>query len=140
MENDPREAKMRHLEMIQAVVSRMAGKLFFLKGWSITLIAGTLALAAKDSNAIFIVLPYFPIFMFWGLDGYFLSQERLFRALYNEVRNKPDTEIDFSMDTSPYTVTSRNTWKGSVFSTTLCAFYIPLLLVVLAFTFVILPK
>jgi hypothetical protein len=37
--------------------------------------------------------------MFWGLDGYFLRQERLFRKLYDRHRTK-DSNIDFSMDTS----------------------------------------
>src|SRR3989344_411922 len=99
---DIREAKIRHLEMIQEIIKRMAGNLFYLKGWSITLIAGAFALAAKDSNSLYVLLPYFPLLMFWGLDAYFLSQERLFRQLYDYVRKKPDGSIDFSMDTSPF--------------------------------------
>ena len=31
--------------------------------------------------------------LFWGLDGYFLWQERLFRALYDHVRQLPESEI-----------------------------------------------
>ncbi len=33
------ENKRKHLEFIQAIISRMAGNLFFLRGWTITLIA-----------------------------------------------------------------------------------------------------
>ena len=40
--------KLKHLEFIQAAINRMAGNLFMLKGWSVTLIAALFALAAKD--------------------------------------------------------------------------------------------
>ena len=33
------EIKIRHLEMIQAVITRMASNSFMLKGWAVTLIA-----------------------------------------------------------------------------------------------------
>jgi hypothetical protein len=36
--------KEKHLELIQAVISRMAGNSFLLKGWSVTLAAALLAL------------------------------------------------------------------------------------------------
>jgi hypothetical protein len=44
------EKKLKHLEFIQGVISRMASNLFLLKGWTITLIAALFALAAKDSK------------------------------------------------------------------------------------------
>lgn len=132
---NPKEPKMRHLEMIQEIVKRMAGNLFFLKGWSVTLIAGTFALAAKEANENYLILAYFPLIMFWGLDGYFLSQERLFRALYEDVRKKLDTNIDFSMNTEPFKSAYRNTWFGAITSGTLASFYVPLLILVLLFTY-----
>jgi hypothetical protein len=58
------------------------------------------ALAAKDTKLVFIYLAYFPAISFWGLDGYFLHQERLFRALFDHVRALDKDEIDFSMNTS----------------------------------------
>ena len=50
MEQPPFSNKHKHLEFVQAAVNRMAGNLFLLKGWSITLIAALFALAAKDAN------------------------------------------------------------------------------------------
>lgn len=35
--------------------------------------------------------------MFWTLDAYYLAMERRFRSLYDEVRNREETAIDFSM-------------------------------------------
>ncbi|MCI3203857.1 hypothetical protein DBA20_02635 [Pandoraea capi] len=118
--------KHKHLEFIQASISRMSGNLFLLKGWSITLIAGLFALAAKDTNKSYIVIAYFPLFIFWMLDGYFLSRERRFRALYEDVRTRDEASIDFSMDTEPYRSGRRNSWLSAIFSRTLIVYYVGL--------------
>jgi len=122
------ENKRKHLEFIQNIISRMAGNLFFLRGWTITLIAALLALFAKGNNSNYII--YFLIvltFVFWILDGYFLSQERLYRDLYNHVRKLKEEEIDFSIDTSEYKKFKKNTLVYSMFSPTLLVFYLPLI-------------
>ena len=94
------ENKRSHLEMIQGIVNRLSQNSFLLKGWSVILVSALMTLAAKDSNLVFIFLAYFPALAFWFLDGYFLWQERLFRALYDHVRNLNEENIDFSMNTS----------------------------------------
>lgn len=127
------DAKLKHLEFIQGVINRMAGNSFLLKGWSVTLAAALFALSAKDANPKLIAIAYYPILVFWVLDGYFLSQERLFRSLYNKVRNTRETEIDFSMDTSEFNK-GRNTWAASALSITLLIFYGTVLLVMLFVT------
>jgi len=43
-------------------------------------------LSTKETNQDYILIAYFLILIFWILDGYFLSQERLFRDLYNQVK------------------------------------------------------
>lgn len=116
------EKKLKHLEIIQAVISRMANNSFLLKGWSVTLVAAIFALAAKDSNPLFLSVAYVPCVCFWILDGYFLRQERLFRKLYDGVRVKPDGEIDFSMDTTPYVDTVAS-WPKVMSSVTLRLFH-----------------
>lgn len=122
------ENKRKHLEFIQNIVSRMAGNLFFLRGWTITLIAALLALFIKGSNSSYII--YFLIVLtlvFWVLDGYFLSQERQFRDLYNYVRKLKEEEIDFSMDISEYKKLKKNSVIYAMFSGTLLVFYLPLI-------------
>ena len=96
------ENKIAHLDMIQAVITRMAGNSFLIKGWSVTLVAALFALAAANTNELFVYLAYFPAFMFWVLDAYFLRQERLFRKLYDHVRGAENDRIDFSMNTKPF--------------------------------------
>lgn len=116
------EAKIAHIQMIQGVINRMAGNSFLVKGWSVTLVAALFALAAVDSNRLFVYLAYFPSFSFWALDAYFLRQERLFRKLHDHVRALPPAEIDFSMDTRPFDADVHSQFKVG-FSTTLRLFH-----------------
>lgn len=131
------ENKRKHLEFIQAAISRMAGNLFFLRGWTITLIAALFALFVKGTDPDYIFVVYFPVIIFWILDGYFLSQERLFRALYDHVRKLDEKEIDFSMNTNEYKRDKKNSWICSMFSNTLLFFYLPLVGVMLLVTYLI---
>ena len=89
------EDKQKHLEFIQLVINRMASNSFILKGWNITLIVGLFALTLKDlSSSSYLYLAILPAFAFWGLDAYYLRQERLFRGLYNSVRKTKRKNID----------------------------------------------
>ena len=91
--------KIAHLQMIQAVIARMASNSFTLKGWSVVLVSALFALSAKDADTSFVHLAYLPAVVFWMLDGFFLHQEKLFRKLYDVVREQAEDAIDFSMDT-----------------------------------------
>ncbi|MFA5127243.1 MAG: hypothetical protein WC465_04595 [Patescibacteria group bacterium] len=125
------EKKLKHLEFIQNVISRMANNLFLLKGWVVTLVAALLALlASNNAGTQFIFIALVPIIIFWLLDGYFLSQERMYRDLYKDVAKKQEDQIDFSMDASKYN-TGRNRWLNCFFSKTLVIFYGLLLLLFL---------
>lgn len=118
------EKKLKHLEFIQQAINRMASNLFLLKGWTITLIAAMFALATRESRSLYFLLAYFPTLMFWLLDGYFLSQERRFRSLYDHVTKLDESAIDFSMDTQPFKETPRrNKWSHALFSSTLLIYY-----------------
>ena len=114
------ETKIAHLQMIQAAITRMAVNSFMVKGWTVTLVAALFALAAADANRRFVFVAYLPAVMFWVLDAYFLRQERLFRKLYDQVREAKDGAIDFSMNTHPFNVGT--TWSVA-WSRTLCLFH-----------------
>lgn len=122
------ENKIKHLEFIQGAINRMAGNLFFLRGWTITLIVALITLFINGPNHKYFFILYFLIIIFWILDGYFLSQERLFRSLYNHVRTIDEKEIDFSMNTDEYKKEKKNRWLNSMFSSTLIVFYLSLVL------------
>lgn len=135
------QSKMKHLEMIQGIINRMGSNSFSLKGWAVTLVAGIFALAAKDTDKMYFLIVYIPVIVFWGLDAYYLKQERLYRSLYSKVAKTQEDKIDFSMDTSLEEFkTDRNTWISCLFSPTQVCFYLPLALIcglVIIITFMI---
>lgn len=124
------DEKLKHLELIQGVINRLSTNSFLLKGWSVVLVSALFALAAPESRVAFVYLAYIPAIVFWGLDGYFLWQERLYRALYDDVRVRPETDIDFSMDTSGFKSGDDRSWASAVLSRTLLTFHSVLLLAV----------
>ncbi len=124
------EDKYKHLEFIQNIITRMSSNSFALKGWAVTLIAGIFALASKDADKLYFLVAYIPILIFWGLDSYYLLQERLFRSLYNKIRKLKNEEIDFDMNTSLDEFKSdKNTWASCLISKTELWFYFPLAIV-----------
>jgi len=116
------EKKLKHLEFIQAIITRMASNSFLLKGWGVILVSALFALASKDQSRYFIYLAYFPAIAFWILDGYFLWQERLFRKLYDGVRVMNEEDIDFSMNIASY-FREVDSWIKVMFSKTLIIFH-----------------
>ncbi len=120
--------KLKHLELIQTVINRLANSSFFLKGWTVIFVAAVLGFATKDSKPIYVWLAAIPAISFWGLDGFYLNQERLFRQLYDAVRKMDEDEIDFSMNTVPFK--QNMAWFKSTFSKTLVYFYVTILLVI----------
>ena len=81
MNNDLR---IKHLELIQTIISRMANNSFLIKGWTITISLAGFGLFANSNKTIFLFLILFSTIIFWILDAYYLRQERLFRKLYEE--------------------------------------------------------
>ena len=118
------EARFKHLEFIQGVINRLATDWFRMKGWAVVLVSVLLILLAWVGRFEFAYIGFVPVLVFWGLDGYFLWQERLFRDLYDHVRALDEADIDFSMDTGAF----KRTWLGATFSITLVPFYLALAL------------
>lgn len=121
------EKKMKHLEMIQGVINRMASNSFLLKGWAVTLVAGIFALSSKDADKLYFLIAYIPILVFWGLDAYYLFQERLYRKLYDKICLLQEQSVDFYMDASvPESSNEKYSFWNCVFSKTELGFYLPL--------------
>lgn len=112
--------KEKHLEFIQNIITRMSQNSFLIKGWTITLVSALFALAAKDSNQKFVLVAYFPNVIFWLLDSYYLYQERLFRKLYDKVRDGPST--DYSLNTKNIDE-GFSDWASAALSKTIFLFY-----------------
>lgn len=118
------EQKIKHLEMTQDVIKRMASNSFQLKTWTIGILSAIVTLMDKSQANYFMPIITVPIFLFWGLDAYFLRLERLYRQLYEDVRQRQEytDSIDFSLDYRPYE-RNEKTWFQVVKSRTLATFY-----------------
>jgi|SRR3990172_11189653 len=103
-------SRLEHLKMIQAAIGRMAQNSFVLKGWSVTLITGMIVLAI-DKGKAFAWLALFPAVVFWGLDAYYLRQERLFRALHDSVCKDNGKLSPFSLSTAAHDESVSPWWK-----------------------------
>ena len=125
--------KVKHLEMIENLIERMAKNCFQLKAWTMALVALSGGLAAKDSERKFIIIAFIPIIVFWLLDTYYLRIERQYRMLYKTITAKDDDKIDFSMELSQIQNLSIQDSKkicflNCLFSVTELIFYLPITL------------
>ena len=117
-----KEQVIKHLEIIQGVINRLANNSFLIKSWSMTIISAAILFISRNQNySEYIILSFLiPVLGFWILDGYFLWQERVFRGIYNDVRTQEST--DFEMPISRQT--KKIKWINSIFSKTLNIFYL----------------
>jgi hypothetical protein len=116
------DIKLKHLEFIQAVITRMNNCSFLLKGWSVTLISALLALSAKDTDIRFVWIAFFPAIVFWILDGFFLDQERRYRKLYAMVISDSAAVPELEMNTTKIAGIG-GSWFATLFSKTLIPFH-----------------
>ena len=125
------DKKLKHLELIQGVITRMGGNLFTLRGWMITLVvalsAAFLELGRNELQMILVMV----IVIFWVHDAYFLSLERGYRCLYNKVRKLKEEEIDFSMDISEFKNLRVTSIWYCMLSSTLAYFYLSIVILII---------
>lgn len=98
--------KVEHLKMIESVITRMANNSLQIKCWSLAIFSAAIVL----SRSVIIAACILPMVLFCYLDVCYLSVERSYRNLYEEVRQKKESEIDFSMKVSP--VSKVDTFKS----------------------------
>jgi hypothetical protein len=84
----------KELEIIQGVINRMAYNSFLIKGGVIVWVVILLLKGNKYQASI----AFIPILVFWFLDAYFLRLERLYRRLYNWVKDNRLKTEDFLFD------------------------------------------
>lgn len=81
----------KHLEFIQNNITRMNQCSFQMKGWAITLASALIALfvsTISENNTgktIYIYTSIISTFLFWCLDSLYLSKERKFIGIYNDI-------------------------------------------------------
>jgi hypothetical protein len=131
-ESDPTQfdpARIAHMEMIQGVITRMAGNSFALKTLAVTLTTGVVALlgAIRKPSFFYVAAGLLPIAIFWWLDARYLQLERLYRQLYDAVREGKEGE-PFSMKVGPYHEKVDSEW-AIAWSWSVAGIYVALLAV-----------
>ena len=130
-----KEFMLKEIEIVQDIIKRMAFNSFMIKGWTVTLVAVTLLLKGSKYH---VFVAYIPIIIFWFLDAYFLRLERLYRRLYNWIREnrlKTDKYL-FDMNYRRFENQEQSVLR-IMFSKTLLLFYGSLLGLTVIYTIII---
>lgn len=81
-------AVIKHMEMYQAIITRMAANSAACKQWCIPLITAILAFVVKDKSYNLVLLTIIPLLLFYCLDSYYLMLENRFREGFNLAAEK----------------------------------------------------
>ena len=129
--------KIKHLEFIQAVITRMNTNSFQMKGWMVTIVSAILALYASTKNHYFVLVAIFPTVIFWFLDTYYLWQERKFWGLYNDVAGLSNATQNIELFAMrPDLYTGENYSYRDVFgSVTILTLYLSVIMILLGIYF-----
>jgi hypothetical protein len=138
------ERKVQHLEMIQAVVSRLGTDAFIIKGWAVTVAGAFFGFTISTREWRLALVSAIPTLLFWILDTYFLRSERAFRRLYDAVLRGGVTEPFFMSATSAAFLQSLSkddatdlSWAKTFKRPTLCVLYGALLVAAIAIAAVV---
>lgn len=128
----------KELDLIQAIINRMAANSFEVKKWLMGILTAIIVfkyekLLGANSHHIWLLLV--PILSFWFLNGFFLSNEKKYREMYKWVvkyRSQTDKYLyDLNSMSREYPDGSiekldlkQNRIWSVLFSSTLLAFYI----------------
>lgn len=94
----------KEIDLIQSCIKRMATYSFSLKGWYISLVVLALTLLIGQGCKLSIIGLFLFIVttIFWGLDGFFLKTETLYRWKYEWIiKVRKEDNNDFVYDLNP---------------------------------------
>lgn len=128
------DEKIKHLEFVQNVITRMNVNSFQLKGWMITIVSALLALYVNSENVLYVFVAVVPVIVFWCLDAYYLKQEALYRKLYQDIVNDNGVER-FDMNTNRNNVCYCKVFWSKTIAGLYCTIAVLLLLLGLFLTF-----
>jgi hypothetical protein len=103
--------RLKYLDLIQAIISRLAGNQFTLRTWSVGLGSAIIGYAAtKDAHVQAAYLGSASAVIFWILDAYYLGLERAYRHLYNQECVKADDTPTMSLKVNPSVTDYLTAW------------------------------
>lgn len=127
--------KLKHLDYIHNTINRMSTNSFLIKGWAITIISALFIFSDNKMNERVLAIAILAMVVFWYLNGFFLHQERKFRALYDKVRKLPENQIDFSMKTDEFKDEKYSLISG-IFGKTVWPLYVAIILMVIIIQYI----
>ncbi|MFH0173297.1 hypothetical protein [Streptomyces cacaoi] len=118
--------RIKHLEFIQATISRLGNSCFAIRGWAVTATGVLLAVSIQGEDWRVAAMALWVGLGFAILDSSYLRRERMYRQLYNDAIQR-DAQIVpiFSMDTQRYALIVK--WKDSFLSDTILMIHLPLI-------------
>ena len=140
----------KEIDLIQAVITRMAQNSFYMKGWCITLVAAIFSLSEKVGTVKDVAIPLaIMAAFFWALDTNYLSLEKKYRGLYALVRKRRLVDddygdlysLDYNLAEKPVKgrVKSRIVliwrWAGVFVSWSESCLYVPLIVLLIGLNF-----
>lgn len=106
----------KHLDLIQAVITRMSAASSTAKGWLLPVVTATYGYALTKRAESIALLGLLSVALFAFLDANYLRQEQGYRALYDAVARKTrpvplfSLAIEDALDPTP----APSTWRGRV--------------------------
>lgn len=96
---DPDDRR-KHLDFIQAVVTRMSAASSAAKGWLLPVVTASYGYALVESATVVAWLGVGSVLLFGFLDANYLRQEKAYRRLYDAVASGTKPVPEFSLDPS----------------------------------------
>ena len=78
-------ARIAHLNMLQAIVTRLAGNSAQCKTWCVAIVSALFGLAGATKSGRIAVAAIIPILVFGFVDAAYLANERAYRDLYSRI-------------------------------------------------------
>lgn len=133
--DDGLPAKVASLASLQSIIARMASNSQLMKTWAITIVTGFIAIKSTFGGlgSISYMVPFLLCLSFSYLDSYYLSQERIFRDVYNNQAKIPVGSnvnyLDFKDLIVECSKQEKNSVKSCIKSPSVIYFYIPMVII-----------
>jgi hypothetical protein len=120
------ELRIKHLEMVQSVIARIASYGAAIKNWCITVTTAVCGFSISSQKPFVAFLALLPIATFSLLDAQYLRVERRFRTLFDQLRREDWGNLpsfDVSLNAAP-----NIPYRNVLGSWSVISFYVPLAL------------
>lgn len=117
------EDQRKHLEFVQATISRLAGNSASTKTWTVTIGLAGFGLAKVKTDPSIAIAAVLLVAVLGLLDSRYLRQERLFRKLFDAVRKDDGGTSVYSMNASAFASDKSCRLRACLVSWSVAGFY-----------------